>query len=84
MSKVLEEVHKFITDQGVGLDSNVERNDEEVRVSIRDGADDEPSIAAQREAQRIVRAVKEKFKDVVKVESEFIDEWVDVTIEEKK
>ena len=84
MSEILEKVHKFITDHGVGLDSNIERNDDEVRVSIRDGVDDEPSISAEREGRRVVKAIKDEFKDAVKVEVEFIDEWVDITIKERK
>jgi hypothetical protein len=82
MSEVLEKVHKFLTDHGVGLDSNIERNDSEVRVSIRDGMDDEPSQTAIDEAVRIRTALRKEFKDTIKMSIEPVDEWIDLTIEE--
>lgn len=83
MSEILEKVHQFLKNHGVGLDSNVERNDDEVRVSIRDGHDDEPSQSAIDEAVRVRTALRKEFKDTIKMSIEPVDEWVDLTIEEK-
>ena len=74
------EVEKFCNDLGVGLDSNIESDDDEVRISIRDGVDDEPAQSVYIEARSVMAKIRAKFGDAVKVGSEEIDEWVDVTI----
>jgi hypothetical protein len=80
----IEEVENFVRSHGVGLDSHIETDEGELRISIRDGVDDEPSQSVYIEARRVAKAIREKFGDAVKVGSEIVDEWIDVTVYIKK
>lgn len=80
MSK-LDNIESFLKKHGIGLDSHIEKDEKTVRVTIRDGVDDEPSQSAIDEAVRVRKALRAEFKDTIKMDIEFVDEWVDLTIE---
>lgn len=60
-------------------ESNVEIEDNSVRVTVRDGVDNEPSARAWSAAMLIKGAVLNGIEDQIKVEVETVDEWIDIT-----
>jgi hypothetical protein len=76
----IETVKQFCDSLRSGYVENIEQDDNEIRISIRDGVDDEPSQNAIIAARGVIGEIRTKFGDAVKVGSEVIDEWVDVVV----
>jgi len=81
---ILDQVEEFLKKHGVGLDSHFEQDEDVVRLSIRDGVDDEPSESVLPEIRRVAKALKVEFGDKIKLSAETIDEWIDLEISECK
>lgn len=76
----IEDVETFCKSLRIPLDVNIELDEQEVRISIRDGVHDEPPQSVYEVARDTMKSIRDKFGDAVKVGSEVVDEFIDVTV----
>jgi len=79
----IEDIKKFCDSLNIGLDSNVELDGDEVRISIRDGVHDEPPQSVYICARETMGKIRKEFENNVRLESEDIDEFIDVIVKVK-
>jgi len=80
----IADIENFCRSLNIGLDTNIESESFEVRISIRDGVHDEPPQSVYITARETMGKIREKFGADIKLASEVIDEFIDIVIKIKE